>query len=191
MTSKLPGEGLVGPVEQSWLDDMSPWLHAGNLPALTVLPDRIVNGKAVFSADIAPLVKQISSQGFDAQFLPTPSQTFQSEYGADSLIVLSFVLNVASNAAWDSFKMLLHLIRLRVKGIRETGAEPHLTLSQGIFRYSDGCSYLWQKFSGSPESVIDAAESAVRDYMSAHPGSEHREVESTPETDQSSWTAPE
>jgi hypothetical protein len=156
-----------------------------------VLPDRIVNGKSVFSADVAPLVKQIRSQGFDAQLLPTPSQTFKSEYGADSLIVLSFVLNVASNAAWDSFKLLLHLIRLRVKGIRETGAEPQLTLSQGIFRYPDGSSYLWQKFSGPPESVTDAAESAVRDYMSANPGSELREVESTPEPGQSSWTAPE
>jgi hypothetical protein len=170
---------------------MSPWLPSENPTALTVLPDRIVDGKAVFSADIAPLVKQIRSQGFEAQFLPTPTQTFRSEYGADSLIALAFLLNVASNAAWDSFKLLLHMISIRVRAARESGTEPQLTLSQGIFRYPDGSSYLWQKFSGSPEQVIDLAESAVREYMSANPVNEPRAVKPSDEAGKSSWAAPE
>jgi len=170
---------------------MSPWLHGENPPALTVLPDRIVDGKAVFSADIAPLVKQIRSRGLEAQFLPTPSQTFQSEYSADALIALSFLLNVASSAAWDSLKLLFHMIRLRVREVRDTGTEPQLILTQGVFTYPDGSSYLWQKFSGPSERVIDLAESAVRDYISAHPGSDSPAVESNPETGQSSWTAPD
>jgi hypothetical protein len=162
---------------------MSPWLHGEDPPALTILPERIVGGKAVFSADITPLAKQIRSQGFDAQLLYTPAQTFRSEYGADSAIVLSILLNVAGSAAWDSVKFLFHVIKLRVQGARETGAEPQLTLTQGIFRYPDGSSYLWQRFSGPPESVIDLAESAVRDYMSATPVSEHQAVESSEGTD--------
>jgi hypothetical protein len=185
-----PEEVIPGSVNQAWLDEVSPWLPRENPPAVTVLPDRVVDGKAIFGADIAPLVKQIRSQGFEAQFLPTPAQTFRSEYGADSLIALSFLLNVASNAAWDSFKLMLHIIQLRIQGARESGAEPKLTLTQGIFRYPDGSSYLWQKFSGSPEHVIELAGSTAREYMSANPANESRAVEPGDEAGESPWIAP-
>ncbi len=191
MSKGRPSEAVAGPVDQFWLDETSPWLGEENPPALTVLPDRIVNGKAVFNADIAPLVKQIRSQGYDARFLATPSQTFQSEYGADSVIVLSFLLNVASNASWDSFKFLLHTIRLRVQGVRQTGAEPQVTLTQGIFRHPDGSSYLWQQFSGTPERVLELAESAVKAYVSANPGTASSVVEPKAQPGQSSWAVPE
>jgi hypothetical protein len=128
------------------------------------------------------LAKEISGQGFDAQLLSTPTQTFRSEYGADSLIALSILLNVAGGAGWDGLKYLFHIIKLRVQGVRDTGAEPQLTLTQGIFRYPDGSSYLWQEFSGSPEQVINLAESAVRDYISAIPASEHQVAESSEDT---------
>jgi hypothetical protein len=163
-------EAIAGPVNQSWLYEMTPWLPADSPPAITLLPDRIADGKAVYNADTAPLVKQIRSQGLDAQFLPTPDQTFKSEYSAEAVIVLSLLLNIASNAAWDSFKFLLHMIRLRAQRLRQAGEEPQLTLSQGIFRYPNGSSYLWQRFSGSAEQVLDLAESAVREYMSANEG---------------------
>jgi hypothetical protein len=182
MSSECPAEATTGAVDQGWLDELSPWLHGENPSALTILPERIVEGKAVFNADIAPLAKQIRSQGYDAQLLSTPSQTFRSEYGADSLIVVSILLNVAGSATWDSFKFLLHVIKVRVRGIRDSGAEPRLTLAQGIFRYPDGSSYLWQKFSGAPEHVVNLAESALRDYMTANDASEHRAVESGEDT---------
>jgi len=47
-----------------------------------------------------------------------------------------------------------------------TGPEPQLTLVQGIYRYPDGSSYMWQKYSGSPDRVLELAESAVQRYMS-------------------------
>jgi hypothetical protein len=75
------------------------------------------------------------------------------------------------------------VIKLRVQGAKETGAEPQLTLTQGIFRYPDGSSFLWQRFSGEYESVINLAESAVRDYMSATTVSEDQAVESSEGTD--------
>jgi hypothetical protein len=177
MSSDRPAEATTGAVDQNWLDSMSPWLHVEDPPALTILPERIVGDKAVFSADIAPLAKKISSQGFDAQLLSTPAQTFRSEYGADAAIELSILLNVAGSAAWDSVKFLYHVIKLRVQGAKEIGAEPQLTLTQGIFRYPDGSSFLWQRFSGESESVINLAESAVRDYMSATTVSEDQAVE--------------
>lgn len=182
MSSERPAGVIAGSVDQRWLDEMSPWIQGENPPALTILPEHVVNGKAVFSADIASLAKQIRSQGFDAQLLSTPAQTFRSEYGADSAIVLSILLNVAGSAGWDGLKYLFHIIKLRAQGARETGAEPQLTLTQGIFSYPDGSSCLWQKFSGSPEQVVDLAESAVRDYISAIPGSEQRAVESSEDT---------
>lgn len=191
MNTDLPAAAIVGTVDQTWLQEMSPWLPGENPPALTVLPERVVNGKGVFSADIAPLAKQIRAHGFDAQLLSTPTQTFRSEYGADSLIVLSILLNVTGSAAWDSLKFLFHIIKLRVQGERENGAEPKLILRQGIFTYPDGSSYLWQNFSGPPESVLDLAESAVRDYMSATAVSEHRPVEFCEETANESRAAPE
>jgi hypothetical protein len=154
------------------------------------LPDRIAGGKAVYSADTAPLVKQIRSEGFDAQFLPTPDQTFKSEYGAESVIFLAFLLNIASSAAWDSFKFLLHMIRLRVQGLRQAGVEPQLTLSQGIFRYPDGSSYFWQRFSGSAEQVLDLAESAMREYISANEGIGPSELNQESERHQPPESAP-
>ncbi len=185
-------EAIAGPVDESWLDEMKPWLPADSPSAITLLPDRIADGKAVYSADTAPLVKQITSQGLDAQFLSTPDQTFKSEYGAaESVIFLSFLLNIASNAAWDSFKFLLHIIRLRVQGLRQAGVEPQLTLSQGIFRYPDGSSYLWQRFSGSAEQVLDLAESTVREYMSANEGYAPPALDQESEQHQPPGAAPE
>jgi hypothetical protein len=184
MSSERPAGATTGPVDQDWLDGVSPWLPGENTPTLTILPERIVGGKAVFSEDIAPLAKQIRSQGFDAQLLPTPAQTFRSEYGAaDTAIELSIVLNVAGSAAWDSVKFLYHLIKLRVQGAREAGADPQVTLTQGIFRYPDGSSFLWQKFSGESDNVIELAQSAVRDYMSATTVNESQAVESSEGTD--------
>jgi hypothetical protein len=183
MSSERPAEATTGPVDQDWLDGMSPWLNREDPPALTILPERITGEKAVFSADIAPLAKQVRSQGFDAQLLSTPDQTFRSEYGADTAIALSILLNVTGSAAWDTLKFLYYVIRLRAQGVRETGEEPQLTLNQGVFKYPDGSSFLWQKFSGAPESVIDAAESAVREYMSATAVSQDQAVESSEDTD--------
>lgn len=183
MSSERPAEVTTGPVDQDWLDSMSPWIHREDPPALTILPARIVGEKAIFSADIAPLAKQIRSQGFDAQLLSTPAQTFQREYGADWAIELSILLNVAGGAGWDGIKYLYHLIKLQGEGAREVGEEPQLTLNQGIYRHPDGSSFLWQRFSGAPEMVIARAESAVRDYLSATQVSEDQEVESSEDTD--------
>jgi hypothetical protein len=183
MHSEHPAEATTGPVDQDWLDGISPWLHGEDPPSLTILPERIVEGKAVFSADIAPLAKQLRSQGFDAQLLSTPTQTFKSEYGADWAIELSILLNVASSAAWDGIKFLYHLIKLQAEGATETDEEPKLTLTQGIYRHPDGSSFLWQTFYGTPDKVIDRAESTVRDYLSATQVSEDKAVESNKETD--------
>jgi hypothetical protein len=92
-------------------------------------------------------------------------------------------LNVAGSAAWDGIKFLYHLIKLQAEGARETGVEPQLTLNQGIFRYPDGSSFLWQTFSGEYESVIGAAQSAVRDYLSETQASEDQAVESGEDED--------
>lgn len=183
MSSDRPAEATTGAVDQDWLNGMSPWLNREDPPALTILPMRIVGEKAIFSADIAPLAKQIRSQGFDAQLLSTPAQAFRSEYGADWAIELSILLNLAGSAAWDAVKFLYHLIKLQAEGAREIGEEPKLTLTQGIYRHPDGSSFLWQTFYGAPDRVIDRAESAVRDYLSATRVSEDQEVESSEDTD--------
>ena len=49
------------------------------------------------------------------------------------MIELSILLNVAGSAAWDGIKFLYHLIKLQAEGARETGEEPKLTLTQGIY----------------------------------------------------------
>jgi hypothetical protein len=183
MSSERPAEVTTGPVDQDWLGGISPWLQGEDPPALTILPERIVEGKAVFSADIAPLAKQLRSQGFDVQLLSTPAQTFQSKYGADWAIELSILLNVAGSAAWDGIKFLYHLIKLDAQGAREIGEEPKLTLNQGIYRHPDGSSFLWQTFYGAPDKVIDRAESAIRDYLSATQLSEDQAVEHSEDTD--------
>ena len=191
MSSERPVEVTTGPVDPNWLASMYPWLQGEDPPALTILPDRMLGEKAVFSADIAPLAKHIRSQGFDAQLLRTPAQTFRSEYGADSAIELSILLNVAGSAAWDSFKYLLHVVKIRVGGAKETGAEPLLSLTQGIHRYPDGPSYLWQTFSGPATDVIDLAESTVREYMSGTLASDQQVIESNEGSDDRPWIAPE
>ena len=81
MSSDRPAEATTGAVDQDWLDGMSPWLNREDPPALTILPVRIVGEKAIFSADIAPLAKQIRSQGFDAQLLSTPLRYFGASTG--------------------------------------------------------------------------------------------------------------
>jgi hypothetical protein len=183
MSNEHPAEATTGPVDQDWLDGISPWLNREDPPALTILPERVTGEKAIFSADIAPLAKQVRSQGFDAQLLSTPAQTFRSEYGADTAVELSIALNVMGSAAWDTIKFMYYMIKLRAQGVRETGEKPQLTLNQGVFKYPDGSSFLWQKFSGAPESVIDAAESAVREYMSANAIGQDQVVESSEDTD--------
>jgi hypothetical protein len=183
MSSEHPADVTTGPVDQDWLDSMSPWLSSEDPPTLTILPARMVGEKAIFSADIAPLAKQIRSQGFDAQLLSTPAQTFQRKYGAEWAIELSILLNVAGSAAWDGIKFLYHLIKLQADGAREVGEEPQLTLNQGIFRYPDGSSFLWQTFSGESDNVIARAEAAVRDYLSATEVSEDQEVDPSEDTD--------
>ena len=90
---------------------------------------------------------------------------------------------VAGSAAWDGIKFLYHLIKLDAQGAREIGEEPKLTLNQGIYRHPDGSSFLWQTFYGAPDKVIDRAESAIRDYLSATQLSEDQAVEHSEDTD--------
>lgn len=157
-------------VDQDWLDQVSPWLTGGQkFAAMTVLPDRITGDKAVFRADTAPLVKLLRAEGADIGFLPTPDQTFQSEYDATAAIFLALLLNVVSNAAWDAFKLLVRTIRGRTLETGEPYREPEITMSVGITKEPDGSSVLWQKVSGPAGQVLDLAESIVQDYLSSGP----------------------
>jgi hypothetical protein len=100
----------------------------------------------------------------------TPNQTFESHFTAVAEIVLGIVLNIASSAAWDGFVYLLSMLRLRAQELRQLGAQPQSRIILGITRNPDGSSVFWQDLSGPSEEVLEAARSAVRDYMSTNLG---------------------
>ena len=181
----------VGPVDRQWLDQVSPWLNVGDLSAITVLPRRIANGKAIYDDDVGPLVKWLRSEGFDAKFLDTPDQTFESHYGAVSDILLAVLVNIGSNAAWDSFKSLLYKVRYRVRDTKSAGIEPKCKMSLGLVKYSDGSSLMWQDISGPAEEVLDFAESITRDYIAENTGGANAEIEENTDPDHPSQDAPE
>jgi hypothetical protein len=180
----------VGPVDRQWLDQMSPWLNMGDPSAITVLPRRIVNGKAIYGDDVGPLVKWLRSEGFDAQFLNTPDQTFESHYGAVSDIVLAVLVNIGSSAAWDGFKSLLSKIRNRARDTKSASIEPQCKVFLGLVKYPDGSSLMWQEISGPAEEALDFAESITRDYIAGNTGGPNAKIEENTNPDQPSQDVP-
>jgi hypothetical protein len=181
----------VGPVDGQWLDQVSPWLEVGDSSAITLLPRRITNGKAIYRDDVGPLMKWLRSEGFDARFLDTPDQTFESHYGAISDILLAVLVNMGSNAAWDGFKFLLHKIRHRARDMKSAGIEPQCKISLGLVKYPDGSSLMWQDISGPAEEVLDFAESIARDYIAGNLSGANAEIESDTGQDHPSQDVPE
>jgi hypothetical protein len=176
MSNDPTGNDAVGPVDRQWLDQVSPWLSGGDPSAITLLPRRITNGKAVYGDDVGPMVKWLRSEGFDARFLDTPSHTFESHYGAASNILLSILVNVGSSAAWDGFKCLLGKIRHRAHDMESADIEPHCKMSLGLVKYPDGSSLMWQEISGPAEEVLDFAASITRDYIARNTDSANAEI---------------
>jgi hypothetical protein len=191
VSDELTASPALGPVDRQWLDQVSPWLDRGDLAVITVLPRRIANGKAIYGDDVGPLVKWLRSEGFDVRFLDTPDQTFESQYGAVSDILLAVLVNIGSNAAWDSFKFLLRKIRYRVRDMKNAGIEPQCKVSLGLVKYPDGSSFLWQEISGPAEEVLDFAESITRDYIAGNSGDANAAIEEDAGPNHSSQDLPE
>jgi len=191
MSDEHTVDPAVGPVDRQWLDQVSPWLNVGDPSAITVLPRRIVNGKAIYDDDVGPLVKWLRSEGFDARFLDTPDQTFESHYGAVSDILLAVLVHIGSNAAWDGFKSLLSKIRYRARDTKSAGIEPQCKVFLGLVKYPDDSSLMWQEISGSAEEVLDFAESIIRDYIAGNAGGANAEIEENAHPDQPSQDVPE
>jgi hypothetical protein len=180
MNENQSASAPAGPADQRWLDQISPWLDPESLPAVTILPERIMNDTAVFGADTAPWVKMLKADGFDISFLPTPEQTFKSEYGTFTDITLNIALNLAASGMWDGFKAIWQLIRLRIQASPKAAEEQQITLTQVIYRSPDGSSMLCQQFSGSCDQVMEQSHAALQMYLPEFPGSAP-EPEDTPD----------
>lgn len=156
---------MVGPVDQQWLDEVSPWLKNGDASAIMLLPHRIAHQKAIYGDDVGPLVKWLQSEGFDTAFLDTPDQAFESQYNAVSYVIINILLNMAGGAAWDGFKSLLGKMRSTARDTKGIGVESQCKMSLGL-RKPDG-SVVWQGISGPTEEVLKHAESLAREYLAA------------------------
>ena len=181
----------VGPVDREWLDQLSPWLNGGDPSAITVLPRRITNGKAIYGDDVGPLVKWLRSEGFNVAFLETPDQTFESKYDAISTILLSVLVNIGSSAAWDGFKSLLDKIRHRARDMKSTGIDPQCQMYLGLVKYPDGSSFMWQEISGPAEEVLNFAKSITQDYIAGNTSGVSAEIEENAGSDHPSQDVPE
>jgi hypothetical protein len=191
MSDELTVSPAVGPVDRQWLDQVAPWLNVGDPSALTVLPHRVANGKAIYGDDVGPLVKWLQGEGFDARFLATPDQAFESHYGAVSDITLAVLVNIGSNAAWDGFKILLRKMRYRVRDMKGADIEPQCKMSLGIVKYPDGSSFMWQNISGPAAEVLDLAESIARDYVAENSTGVNAETEGNTGPDHPPQDVPE
>lgn len=178
-------------VDQQWLSQVSPWLSAEDVPAITILPRRIQDGKAIYGDDLVLLVKQLRFDGIDAKFLETPDQAFESQYSAVSIITLNILLNIASNACWDGFKLLLGRIRSKALDAQRAGVESKCKMSMGLVKYPDGSSFTWQEISGPTEDVLKIAESLARDYITGNAGAPELKNESGTSPDQTTSSIPE
>jgi hypothetical protein len=181
----------VSPVDREWLDQLSPWLNGGDPFAIKVLPRRITNGKAIYGDDVGPLVKWLRSEGFNVAFLDTPDQTFESQYDAVSNILLSVLVNIGSNGAWDGFKSLLDKIWHRARDMKSSGIDPQCKMYLGLVKYPDGSSLMWQEISGPAEEVLNFAKSITRDYIAGNTGGVSAEIEENAGSDQPSQDVPE
>jgi hypothetical protein len=170
MSSEKTSSSVVAAVDQQWLSQVSLWLSTGDVPAITILPRRIKDGKAIYSDDLVLLVKQLRIDGIDAKFLETPDQAFESQYSAVSTITLNILLNVASSACWDGFKLLLGRIRSKAIDTERAGVESQCKMSIGLVKYPDGSSFTWQEISGPTEDVLRIAESLARNYITGSTG---------------------
>lgn len=187
----MTDELTVEPVDRQWLEQVSPWLKVGDSASITLLPRRVVNGKAIYSDDVGPLVKWLRSEGLDARFLNTPDQTFESHYDAVSVILLALLINIGSNAAWDGFKSIVHKVRHRVRDMKSASIEPQCKMSLGLVKYPDGSSLMWQEISGPAEDVLDFAESITRDYISGNLGGANAAIGEDTSPDHPSQDVPE
>lgn len=183
MSDEHTSSPVVGPVDQQWLDQVSPWLNAGDLPAITVLPRRIMKGKAVYGDDIGPLVKGLRSEGFDAAFLNTPDQAFDSRYSTVSDILISFVINIGSTGAWEASKFLLNKIRHQARDMKSSRIDPQCKMTLGLVKYPVGSSVMWQEISGPAEDVLDFAASIARNYIGENTDSDSAENEASAGSD--------
>jgi hypothetical protein len=165
----------VGPVDQRWLDEVSPWLKNGDASAIVLLPHRIAHEMAIYSDDVGPLVKWLQSEGFDAIFLDMPDQAFESQYNAVSYVIINILLNMAGGAVWDGFKSLLGKMQSRARDTKDTSVEPQCKMSLGL-RKPDG-SVVWQGISGPTEEVLKHAESLAREYLAASAKAANMEIE--------------
>ncbi len=76
--------------------------------ALVVLPDRVVDGKGIYPQAALTTVKRLRAAGVEARYLDPPeSRLFEVKNGVVLVEVVSFVLGIGANAAWDGIKALL------------------------------------------------------------------------------------
>jgi hypothetical protein len=182
---------VVAAVDQQWLSQVSPWLSAGDVPAITILPRRIKDGKAIYSDDLVLLVKQLRIDGIDAKFLETPDQAFESQYSAVSIITLNILLNIASSVCWDGFKLLLGKMRSKALDTQRAGGESQCKMSIGLVKHPDGSSFTWQEISGPTVDVLKVAESLARDYIAGSTGAPELKSENGASPDQTTSSIPE
>jgi hypothetical protein len=155
----------IGTVPAQWLDDVSPWLDEDADFAITILPRRIIGGRAVYGDEVGSLVKLLQSDNADVAILTTPDHTFESRYSAVPSLLLAVLVNIGSNAAWDSFKLLLQRLRRRASDQSSDRAEPECTVSLGLVKYPDGAACIWHEISGPADKVLDLAESITREFI--------------------------
>jgi hypothetical protein len=144
------------PVDQTWIDQILPWLTVCTPDGLTILPLRVSDGLGVFSAETASSVKLLRANKYDVQLLATPSRTYASDYSADPEVVLAVVLNLASNAAWDAMKALVQLVIVRIREVSGARTPHRLRLVIGGMTISlpDGRAISWRSISGAPDDVV-------------------------------------
>jgi hypothetical protein len=75
---------------------------------VAVLPKSQGNDKAIYSEASVMLVKELRALGAAAEYLDPPDdRVFEVKKGHVAAAVLSFVLGIASTAAWDAVKIWL------------------------------------------------------------------------------------
>ncbi len=155
---ELPGGGLY-----HWrMESASVSCRAAEPPAfpvpdtlpgdLVVLPSAVSeDGIGLYDSSVVDLVKQLRAEGVDASYLYGPAEReWVSEKGFTS-DVLSFVLGVASNGAWEG---LINLLR------RNHARSPVKGKVTRCVQRADGTTmWEWYEVEGTGEEVAKAFES--------------------------------
>jgi hypothetical protein len=113
---------------------------------LIILPSYFHEGLPIYSSSIDTLVEDLRDSGIDAAYLHDAEHQLWRVTESAGQVALSFVVGIASNAAWNLLIMWLR---------RRKDSQVEATVLD-MRRDSQGTNLRYRRFNGSGSDVVDA-----------------------------------